>query len=326
MSNAIGRKRSLSIAKEGAYGTASTGTKFILPIMGTPRFEVMANKERNTASLGSSYQADNLRTTERYTELSLSVKVDEDTLPLLFAQNFAITSSAATDSAYTHTLNYSDSNALASYTLFLDDDDRTSEYVAGVRFGEINLTFERGYIVAELTGIGRFPATWTGSNTLAQPNDFVGAHAVFNYDAYTGSKAAYEILSVSVNNSFNLSGDDTNFVLGSLDIDEVFTTEAEFNMEISALMASYATRAHYTGNEKVKYDVTVTDTSRYVAGATATRPSIMFDVPAGYIEEWSEDGDAGDLIKQNFNVMAVDEIGVTDAPMEITVVNNVASY
>lgn len=326
MANGIGRKRSLSIAIESVYGTVSTATKFILPIMGTPRFEVMANKERNTASLGSSYQADSLRTTEKFTEISLSVKVDEDTLPVLFAQNFTIASSAVTDSAYTHTLTYSNSNALKSFSLFLNDDDRTSEYVAGVRFGEINLTFERGYIVAELTGIGKFPVTWTGSNVLAQPNDFVGSSAVFDYSTYTGTKAAYELLTLAVNNSFNLSGDDTNFVLGSLDLDEVFTTESEFNMEVAALMADYTTRTHYTDNLKVKYDVTATDTTRYVAGATATNPAIIFDVPAGYIEEWSEDGDSGDLIKQNFNLMAVDDIGVTKAPMEITVVNNVETY
>lgn len=326
MSNGIGRKRSLSIAIEGAYGTASTDTKYILPIMGTPRFEVMANKERNTASLGSTYQADNLRTTEKYTEISLSVKVDEDTLPVLFSQQFAIASSTATDSAYTHTLTYSNSNSLASYTLFLDDDDRTSEYVAGAMFSEINLTFERGYIVAELTGIAKSPTTWTGSNTLAQPNDFVGANAVLNYSAYTDSKAAYSVLTLGVNHSFNLSDDSSNFALGSEELSQVYGGESEFNTEVSALMADYSTRAHYTGNEKIKYDVTVTDTGRFVAGATATNPSIVFDVPAGYIEEWSEEGDAGDLIKQSFNMMAVDEIGVANAPMAITVVNNVASY
>lgn len=326
MANGIGRKRSLSIALEGAYGTASTETKYILPIMGTPRFEVMANKERNTASLGSSYQSDSLTTTEKFTEISLSVKVDEDTLPLLFAQNFSIASGAVTDSAYTHTLTYSNSNALNSFTMFLDDDDRTSEYVAGVRFGEINLTFERGYIVAELTGIGKFPVTWTGSNTLAQPNDFVGANATLNYSAYTDTKAVYTALTLGVNNSFNLSGDETNFALGSTDLSQVYTTENEFNVEVSALMPDYTTREHYTVNEKVKYDVTLSDTGRYVDGATATNPSIQFDVAAGYIEEWSEDGEAGDLIRQTFNMMAVDEVGVSNAPMQIVVTNNVASY
>jgi len=72
---------------------------------------------------------------------------------------------------------------------------------------------------------------------------------------------------------------------------------------------------------------TITDTSREVDGAVAgTNPSVTIEYPEQKVIEWSKDGGQNDILKENFNLLAIDKVGVTDAPAKFTVVNATASY
>ena len=330
MSNGIGRKRTMGISVEGTYGTPVSAPTFVLPLQDTPRIEVVQSKARNISALGSSYQADSLINTVRYANVSLNVKVDEDTLPLFFKQKFTISSSTVSGetTVYQHTLSYSNSNQGASFTLWLDDDDRTSQQVAGVVFSNINVVAEpSGLLRLEITGMGKFPTTWAGSNTVTQPREFVGRNAVFSYGDYSGALASYNLLKGSFNHTFGLSGEDVNFALGEDDLVGLYTLEDEFMAEIQALFPNLDDRDDYANNTKKKWAVAVTDSSRYVTGSvTNVSPSILLNYPVGYVEQWSEEGGLGDVLKQNLTLLPTDEVGVANAPMNIVVVNGTASY
>jgi len=331
MGNSIGRKRTLGIAVEGTYGTPASSATFVLPVLDVPRFELVQNKVRNTASMGSSYQTNNLMNTTSMVKFSMPVKVDEDQLPVFFKQKFtfASTTISGETTCYQHILTYSNTNYGTSYTLFFEDSDRTGSIISGVKFGKLNLVCDpKEYLKLEIEGVGKSPTTWTGTNTVTAPNEFVGKHATFNYGTYGGAKSAFSTLKATFSHNFNLSGDDTNFALGSAEMVNVATGEDDFSGAITALMPDFTTiRTDYSTNVLEQFDVTITDTSRSITGSVATtRPYIQFSYPAGYVEGWAEAGGAGDVLKQELTLTPIDKIGVATCPLTITVKNHVATY
>lgn len=329
MSNGTGRKRTLGIATEATYGVQASSPTFVLPILDTPRVEIMQNKEDNIASLGSTYNANQVVNTNRQSNVSVPVKVDEDQLPIFFKQKFTITSTTASGetAVYQHTLAYNSNNNGTSYTLFLEDGDRTSQVITGVRFSDLNLTAESGFLKLDLSGIGKYPTTWTGTNTVVQPKDFVGRNVALQFAEYTASLSTISALSAVLNHTFALSGDDLNFALGSQDLTSLFTTEDTFTNEIKMLFSDFTYRDLFEGNDRVKWTITAQDTGRYVTGSVAsTNPYIQFSYPVGYIKNWVEEGGASDILTQTLTLMPVDEIGVSTAPLQIVVKNAISSY
>lgn len=320
----------MGISLEATYGTPVASPTFVLALQDTPKVEVVQNKVRNISALGSSYQANALTNTVKMANVNLNLKINEDILPLLFAQKFDIVSTTVSGetAVYNHVLSYNSGNVGKSYTLWLEDDDRTGQQIAGVKFSNINLISEpNGEIRAELTGLGKYPTTWTASHVVSAMNEFTGRSATFSYGTYTASEAAYPVLSATLNHTFGLSGDESNFVLGSADVAQIFTTEDEFVCEISALMPDLNDRDDYANNVKKKWSLNITDAGRFVAGSvTNINPSIKFSYPVGYVESWTEEGGLSDVLKQTLSLLPVDEPGVADAPLKITVVNATASY
>jgi hypothetical protein len=328
MANGIGRKRSMGIAMEATYGTYAATPIFTLPLLDTPRIDIKVNKERNVAALGSSYGADDVKTKNRMVEFSLNVKIDEDHVPMLLAQKFSISSVTASGetTVYNHTLTYSSSNDLASYTLFLDDDDRTSIKTSGCRFSKINIIAEQGFLRAEIDGMGSFPTNWSGSTTIVEPNEFVGRNVVYSFGTYGSTSTATSALTATLNHEFGLSAEETNFVLGSQEISKIYNTEDIFTSEIEGNFSAFATfRDKYTANTAVQWDLNIIDTGRTVTGSSNnTTPKIKFDYKKGYIEDWSEDGGLSDILKEKVTLLAVDDPTIAAAPLEVTVTNSKA--
>lgn len=329
MSNAPGRKRTLGIAVEGTYGTPASAPTFVVPVLDVPKFEVVQNKVRNTASFGNTYQTNDMTATTRLVNFAMPIKVDEDQLPIFFKQKFTITSALVTgeSSVYQHTLAYNSNNG-NSYTLFLQDSDRTSQKISGVKFSAINLKADnKEYISLDITGMGQYPTTWTGTNTLVQPKEFVGRHATFNYGSYGVSKTAFSALTAVLNHTFNLSAEDTNFALGSQDMVTLINTEDDFQSIIEALMPDLTVRDDYQANTAKMWDLTITDTARNITGSVAnTKPYIQFAYPVGFIESWKESGGLADILKQELTLTPVNRVGVSTAPLQIVVKNAIASY
>jgi hypothetical protein len=200
--------------------------------------------------------------------------------------------------------------------------------VKDVLFDQLNFTLDSDFVRVSAQAAGSFPVTWTGSNTIVQPNEFTGRNVVFDYGDYSGSKSAYSILSATLNHSFKRSDDKDNFALGSQDLAfHQLAEDAEFTQEVIGLESNRDNYDDFVTNTKKKYDFTITDTDRYVTASSAsTRPSIVFDYAVGVVEKHDEDAPLDQEIKETLSLMAVDEVGVAGTPMSITVVNNIASY
>lgn len=325
----IARKRTLGIAIEATYGVPVLTPLFVMPVLTVPKVDPVITKILNEASLGSTYKSDSVIETKRMANVSgMEIKIDEDQVPVFFMQKFDIQSTALDAGAYQHTLTYNNDNDGTSYTLMIEDPDRGNEYYAGVKVGQIAAIFDtEGFARLQVDFTSRFPETWTGSNVVAQPKEFVGRHATFNYGDATGSKSATGILQAQLNHNFNLSGDDVNFELGNNEPVKIFTGEDEFDAEITAKYTNRNIRDDWDNNTRKQFDITLTDTGRIITDSnTNVNPSVVFEYDAAYLDDWKEDGEKADILRQVFTLRPVDRIGVSDAPLKITVKNHTASY
>lgn len=333
MANAIGRQRVIGIAKETVYGTPAGAPTFYLPILDLPTLTVVQNKAENISALGSAYQVNAVKNTTRMATFTLNFKLNEDVLPLILGNKFSISSAAASGETvvYTHTLAYNSGitgASITSYTLFLDDPILGDVLVSGAKFNSVNMTAEIGdFIKCEVSGTGKVPSSTSFSPSLTQPTEFVGRNVGFEYADYGSSYASTPIMSLNFNHTFNLSDEGSNFVLGSADLNSIYTTEDRFELSGSRLLTDSTIRDDFTNNTKVKAKISIIDTDRYVTGSVAsTRPSIIAEYPAGYITTWAENGDLTSLIKEDFTFLPVDEVGIADAPAKFTITNKTASY
>jgi len=234
MSIGIGRKRTFGLAIESSYGVAEASPTFYLSQVEPLVIEEVVTVAENQANLGSSYETDETYNAVRYANITLNAKLDEDSFPALLAQNFDISSVTATgeSAVYEHELTFNSNNQLKSFTLFLDDDDRESELIKGLILNGINLIVERKGIRVEASGVGFYPSAYGGNVTVTQPKHFVGRKTQFELTTNTGTLAVYNVLTLQLNHTFNITGEDDNFYLnsanGDLDLDNVFTTGVRF--------------------------------------------------------------------------------------------------
>ena len=330
MSNGIGRKRTMGIAGQASYSVPAVSPTFTLSLLDTPKITPVQNKVLNNAAMGSTYAENAAKKTTRQSTIGISFKVDENSLPLVLSQKFTIETVTAPGETevYIHTLTYNSTNLGTAFTLFLQDSDRTSQTSEGVMFGNANLTIDQGFVRCDMEGIGKSPETWTNTNTIVAPNEFVGRNAAFSYGDYGSSTASNTILMANLNHNFPLSGDDTNFNLGDEDLGQLYTLEDSFEVVVSALFSSLTGfRSDYVDDTAKQAIFTLIDTDRYVSGSVAnTRPKIVFNYPYAKVTGWEEQGGLGDVLKQQATLKPLDYVGVATAPLTITITNAVASY
>lgn len=329
MANGILRKITVGIAKESSYGSTAASPTFVLPVTELS-WEEVANKVENPAMIGSTYMANNVFLANKYINFSMTFKLDEDIFPLLLLQKYSIVSGthAGESAVYDHTATYSNTNVGTSFTLFWSDPDRDDISASGCKFDTINLiATTNNFVMVEVSGRGLFPADDTFTNTVTGPREFVGKHVDFKIDDQGGTPASIEVLSLNINHSFSLSGDDVNIPLNSLAPTNLFTTADRFELETSFLFPDNTYKDKWGANTAQESSVVITDTAREVSGAVAgTNPSVTFTYPYQHITNWTREGGADELLRQAMTLLALDYIGESTAPEEIVVTNSVASY
>lgn len=324
------------IAIESAgYGVAETNPTFVLP---ATEFEItpVINQAQNESMFGSSHIANDMVGVTQMANFTATVKLNEDQLPLFFRQNFTCTSTTAVgeSAVYQHTLNYNSSNTGVSYTIFRQDNDHGSDLLSGAKFNSINVTPEKGnYVTVALEGVAKFPVAWTNSMNVSYLYEMTSNSVVWSYEnegvAYTETDG---LLEATLNHTFNLSADDVNFDLGSQEMDALFTTGTEFSADITTRFSSRTSSTdnlYYDFVNKIykAHRFQFIDTTRFVTGSVAnTRPSISFSYPSAKVTEWNEAASGQDIVTQSATLAALDKVGVSNAPLQIVVVNAVASY
>jgi hypothetical protein len=330
MANGIKRKQILGISKQATFGVADTqNDKYWMPVMEMTIGEEVSYIE-NEAFTGSIYKANDALPVMKMCKPSFTVKVSEAELPLLLLSFGTMSSALYTGetAVYEHVVTFTNSNQKQLYTLFLDDPDRTDLIIDSFRVDTFNISFEKGgWITAEISGLARYPQTGTVSPTLTEWLEFNTRHCNFLINDEGQTVATINLLSAKLNHSFGVSDNDDNFYLGSSDLSTSFNKEAEFSHEVSLHFPDLTYKNKWSAGTRQAFRANITDTSRFVTGSVAnTNPLIRFDYPSAYLSSWSEDGGAGDILKQTLTIKAIDRVTVTDAPIKITVRNAVASY
>lgn len=325
----IQRQVSMGVSKENTYGVQNDLTAdFPLGIVDLTYNEII-NKMDNTSMMGTDYEVNDLQYTTRQMEFTIKGKVSENELPLLLMQKFDIESELVSgeSAVYRHTLSYNTNNAPASgqsLTLFWKDPELGDMYSPGARFDKVDFIFApNDFLYYEISGKAMFPTE--DSITLAFssiPLDFTGRNVVYEY-----ASNPLKLLSATLRHQFNLSGDDDNFVLGSGELNKLYTMQTMFTQELKAMLDSYDVRDNWRDNDEIETFFNIVNSGRYVAGSTEnTNPSIRFDYPKVFISDWKRTGGANELRKQEFTTKAVSDPAVSNSPAEITIVNAVASY
>jgi len=334
MSNGIKRRRSLGIALENAYGvyTGTTST-YALALLDSNTEEVV-NKAENNSMLGSTYEVNNSKIINKYSNISYTVKVDENVLPLLFKQKFDIASAVISGetTVYKHTLTYKNANAVTSgqsYALFIDDPDRDDMKLNGARFNNIDiLGSQDGFVTLELSGMAQFPEKVAVTNAIDfTTREFVGRNIAYTQATYTGTLATQKLTGMNIKHNFNLSDMSDNILLGDEEPSDMFTKQDRFEADCTALYSDNDIRDAWANNTRQKSQIVIEDTDRYVTGSvTNINPSITIGYPVQTINSWTKEGGADDIMKQSYTLLALDDPSVATAPITIEIINGVASY
>lgn len=329
MANGIGRIRTLGFSKETSYGTGPNTASYYLQVIDTPRINIVQNKAENIMSMGSKYATNAVKNTTRMANFSLNIKVSENALPLLLAQSFQISTATVSGDAnvYRHTLSYS-STTTQSYVFFLQDPDRTSIKMNGVKLSSFQFGLATdGFVTLQLEGMGQFPVTWTNTVSATTAQEFVGRNATYSQAPTAQTYTTTSVISATINHTTTLSADTDNFALGSADVIQIANMEDRFEQQVTALFPDFALRDYYTNNTKIKNRFVITDTDRFVVGSVAnTNPNITFEYPSSQIITWNDTGGIGELLKQELTTLALRDSTIATSPAVITITNNVASY
>lgn len=329
MSVAIGRLRTLGIAAQSTFNTAAVSPTFTLPLQDAPTVEPVQNKVRNISALGSIYESNALVNANRYANIPINVKVDEEQFPLFFKQRFNITATVVTGetTVYEHTLSYTN-NTNTWYTLFLEDDNRRSWIMKNALLSDFAITMDAEFVRLEMQARGNYPETTTTANTITQPKDFVGRNVEFRYANYTSTKVTYNLLSANLTLGFSVNDEADAFFLGEDDLGtNVLVQDTDFMCEVVGLEIDKANFDDFSNNTKKHWDFQMIDTGRTITGSVGTiYPYIKLDYPVGFMETYAEDAPLDQLVKETLGLYAVDEVGVANAPLVITVRNARASY
>jgi hypothetical protein len=336
MQAGILRKVKGGLARESVYGVKETLPNIFPLGMVEFMMEEVIDKTENKAMLGSTYEVDKVRETNRYAKLTLKLKLDENILPLILLQNFSISSSLVSgeSAVWEHVLTYLHNNASGegqSFTFFVDDPDLQDEYYTGLRFDKFDFpVVVKDEVYIELTGVSNYPVAQSVSIPIsASPNSFVGKNTTFQLAKIAEELATQRALNLTLRHSYPLSGDDINFALGNGGLTQLFTQSPRFGIEFKDVLSDYELRTLWSDNEEVKARASLIDTTRYVEGSVAnTNPSVVFDYPAGFLtgDGFKREGAANDIRQQNIKILPVDDPAVEKAPVEITVVNAIEDY
>lgn len=333
MAQGVKRRRIHGIAIEtSGYGIAENNPTFAIPALSL-EYNPQITQANNTAMLGSTYEVNDVINDNKMTNFTMTIKIHEDLLPLLFSQAFTILSTTVSGetSVYEHTLTYSNTNEGNSFTLFVEDPDRGSEVVAGAKFNTINFETVRGdYLQCTIEGMGKFPETWSGSTSLNYIQEFASTQLSMQYvpegSGFSGA-GNESVVNATLNHTFNLSGEEDNFDLGSANLARLYTQSPVFNQNVTARYGDRTFRDQWENQEYRATRFTLVDSNRVVSGSTAnTNPEARFIYPSERVTNWQEQGDANTILKQQFDLQAIDKIGIADAPMKMTVVNSISGY
>ena len=330
MAPTIARLRTMGIAAQPTFGQAAPSSTVVLPLTNAPQLSAMINKVINEAALGSSYQVNDIEKTTRFTTVPLEFKIDEDQFPLIMKQRFAIASATTSvTGVYRHTLTYTETTN-CWYTLFLKDDNQQSYVVKDVLFDNHDASFDSDFIRMSSSAVGAYPTATAVSQTPIQPKEFVGRMASYLDGAVApATVTASTVLGITANFDFGLNSEDTRFGLGSADLAVLRLTTDKYMLNVSQIKSD---AARYLENENLttkQVRVLVQSTDRYIAVAnpTATRPLIQFDVARAKMENYTEEPDLNELVRENFDLTAIKQAGVTvSSPMSMTILNATASY
>ncbi len=324
------RRVTLAIAQESTPLTVSTGTKYIIPNVELS-YDPQVMYAENSSMLGSDYEVSQVMNTIRQTSMTMKFKLDENLIPLILRNKFAISTSAWTGDTgvYDHTLTYkggSSAGSGESYTLFWDDPDIGDCVVAGFRFNSTNFEYKpQEFSTVGIEGVGKYLAEQAVTNTVsATLREFVGRHTSIEVGDYGGAYATEYLYELAQNHSFETGGEDRNFYLGSQDMAVNLLKQSKFELSALVKYTDYSYRNDYEGNTQKKVKVTITDTARTIG--SSSNPSVMFEYPRVAITKWAEEGGPNDIRAQRLTMLPLDDPSVANAPLVVTVRNTVSSY
>jgi len=318
------RNRTIGIAKQPLFGTYAPSATHVLVLTEPAMFDAQVERLVNSSALGSSYMHNDMDWRNRFATASFDYKVDEDTFPLLFAQRFDV-ATTTTSQVGTHVLTFGN-NTNNYYTLFMQDDDIGDYVIGNALFETHTIALDQEYVRMTSSVIGAYPSASTVTNVISQPKEFVGRMVNYSEDDVPGTVTSTNILSAGMTFNFGINSTTTRFGVGSGDLQHLTLTQDEYMMNISKIKTNTSVYDDANALTTKQFRVVAENTDRYIEGQTITRPLIQFDVPRAKIDSYTENPSFEDVLQESFDARLLKPVGVSDAPIKITIKNHTLSY
>lgn len=317
--NGIWRQTSIGIAIEDEYGIESENQIFAL-YANEYSIEEVVNIVENQANIGSVYESNQVNTATRACNVNMSVKINEDVLPLFLLQGYDIETETV-DGASQHTLTLNQDTEGYSYTLFHKDPIRGDLIIKGFKWESLTLMFQpMGFVVAEIAGVGRYPEEGVTTLEFDTAIEFLGRHVTYQYGDTGGSLSPYKLLTAEILFSNPLSGDDQRYVLGSEDIDNLYMLQRRIESTIKTRLDSNDNKDDWVASTAKASTILIEDTTREIG---TNHPQIEISLPSQKIIEWTRESSPNEIVNQEMKLLALDNDG---SPAQIVITNSIESY
>lgn len=326
MSKYIGRVVDVGIGRETSRG-GGVAPAYWLPKVSFD-FDDKVTKARETASVGKLADSDAAFVTTKYGQGDLEGEIRDKSFGLLlYSMLGTLSTSAPTDSAYTHSFSIAESAQHQSLALVVQDPN-TNEMYKLVMLDSLEITAELDKVVGfKASFMGKQSTGMSAAATVAYgtENKFTKKHIAVKFAANIAGLAAataVSLKSLSLKIEKNVTMDD---VLGTVEPEDFLNRQLSVEAEIE-LNYEDETFKNYMKNGTMRAMEIKLDNTDALIGVTS-RPSLTIQMPNVDVYDWSADYNNDEIVRQTVSIKANEDVVNSLAIISTCqLVNGVASY
>jgi hypothetical protein len=321
MSEFIGRKVAVGLAKEATRGTAVTPAFWVRHL--GANFMDQVEKMNNESAMGVVAKINDSATVKEWAEGTIEGKVTVDTFGLILLGMFGTVSSVANGSGYDHTATISESSTPTALTTTIVDPNEDLAH-ALTTLSSLEVSAEVGdYVKFSANAIAKKGASASSTVAYTDETEFTAAHMslkLVNEGTAPSTGTAIEVKSAKLNINREVS---PYFAFGSTEMNDTNTGAVDVTGEMVLRYTNTDYKDLWRADTKQAMELKMENTNVDLGGGL--NPSLTFTLPKVSLSEWSRSDDMDNVIEQTVGFQG--QFDATTAKLiEAVLTNGTASY